>query len=150
MKNLPAAILITGIIAGTLDILAAIIILASGNAVGTFKYIAGGAFGKAALEGGNEMVAFGAVFHYIIAVCWTAAFLVAYPKLPFLKRSRWLNAIVYGIVVQILMSFVVLPLSNIPPRAFSLWGFLENAVILMFSIGLPAALAAERFYKKSE
>lgn len=150
MKNLPIKILLVGIIAGTLDIIAAIIILARGNAVGTLKYIASGWFGKAALEGGYEMAAWGLLFHYIIAICWTAAFLLLYPKLPFLKRNKWLNAIAYGIIVQTLMSFVVLPLSNIPPRAFSLWFFLENAVILMFTIGLPAALAAGRFYKKAE
>lgn len=150
MKNLPIKILLVGVIAGTIDILAAIIILAGGNAVGTFKYIASGAFGKAALEGGGEMVVWGAVFHYIIAICWTAAFLLLYPKLSVLKWSKWLNAIAYGIIVQTLMSFVVLPLTNIPPRAFSLWGFLENAVILMFSIGLPTAFAADRFYKKAE
>lgn len=150
MKNLPIKILLVGIIAGTIDILAAIIILAGGNAVGTLKYIAGGAFGKAALEGGSEMVALGALFHYIIAMCWTAAFILLYPKLPFLHWNKWFNAIVYGILVQIMMSFVVLPLSNVPPRPFSLWGFLENAVILMFSIGLPAAFAAKRFYQKAE
>ena len=150
MKNLPIKILLVGIIAGTIDILAAIIILARGNAVGTFRYIASGWFGKAALEGGSEMVVWGAVFHYIIAMCWTAAFILLYPKLPFLKRNKWLNAMAYGIVIQTLMSFVVLPLSNVPPRPFALWGFLENAVILMFSIGLPAALAADRFDKKAE
>ena len=85
--------------------------MAVGNAVGTLKYIAGGAFGKAALEGGNEMVVWCAVFHYIIALCWTAAFLLLYPKMPFMKWNKWFNAIAYGIVIQTLMSFVVLPLS---------------------------------------
>ena len=150
MKNLPITILITGIIAGTLDILAAIIILAGGNAVGTFKYIAGGWFGKAAPEGGSEMVVWGAVFHYIIAICWTAAFLLLYPKLPFLKWNKWLNTIFYGILIQTLMSFVVLPLSNVAPSAFSWLGFLENAAILIFAIALPAALAADWFYQKAE
>ena len=95
------------------------------------------------------MVVWGVVFHYIIAICW-AAFLLLYPKLSFLKWNKWLNAIAYGIIVQTLMSFVVLPLTNVPARAFSLGGFLENAVILMFSIGLPTAFAADRFYKKAE
>jgi hypothetical protein len=150
MKNLPITILITGLIAGTLDILAAIIILAGGNAVGTLKFIASGAFGKAATDGGYEMAAWGLLFHYIIAMCWTAAFILLYPKLKFLHRNKWLNAIAYGIIVQTLMSFVVLPLTQIPPRPFSLWGFTENALILIFTIGLPAALAADWFYRKAE
>lgn len=68
IQSLSVMILITGLIAGTIDILSAIFILAGGNAVGTFKYIASGAFGKTAFEGGNEMVAYGALFHYIIAI----------------------------------------------------------------------------------
>ena len=144
--NLPITILITGLIAGTIDILSAIFILAGGNAVGTFKYVASGAFGKAALDGGNEMIAWGALFHYIIAMSWTTAFFLLYPKLPFLKWNKWFNAIAYGLIIQTLMSFVVLPMTNIAPRTFNVWGFLENAVILMFAIGLPSALIADRFY----
>jgi hypothetical protein len=148
-SNLLTNILITGLIAGTIDILAAIIILAGGNAVGTLKYVASGAFGKAALEGGSEMAAWGLLFHFIIALSWTTVYFLIYPKLPFLKWNKWLNAIAYGLIVQMLMSFVVLPLSQIPPRPFNWVSFLENAVILMFSIGLPVALMAERFYRKS-
>lgn len=150
MRNLPIKIVLVGLIAGTIDIVAAIVILARGNAVVTLKYIASGVFGKTALEGGGGMVVWGAVFHYIIAICWTAAFILLYPKLPSLKWNKWLNAIAYGIIVQTLMNFIVVPLSNVPPLPFSLWGFVENAMILMFSIGLPSALAADRFYKKSE
>ena len=147
--NLPITILITGLIAGTIDILSAIFILAGGNAVGTFKYIASGAFGKAALDGGNEMVAWGALFHYIIAMSWTTAFFLLYPKLPFLKWNKWFNAIAYGAIIQTLMSFFILPLTNISSRPFNIWGFIENMVILMFSIGLPVALLADRFFNKT-
>ena len=149
-SNLLTNILIIGLIAGTLDILVAVIFLAGGNAVGTLKYIASGAFGKAALAGGNEMAAWGLLFHFIIAMSWTAGYFLLYPKLPFLKWNKWLNAIAYGLIVQTLMSFVVLPLTQIPPRPFNWVSFLENAVILMFTIGLPAALAADWFYNKQK
>ncbi len=150
-SNLLTNILITGLIAGTIDILAAIFLLAGGNAVGTLKYIAGGgAFGKAALAGGSEMAAWGLLFHYIIALGWTTVYFLLYPKLPILKWNKWYNAIAYGLLVQTLMNFVVLPLTQIPPRPLNWLSFLENAVILMFSIGLPVALMAERIYSKSE
>jgi hypothetical protein len=148
--NLQITIVITGFIAGTLDILAAIIILAGGNAIGTLKYIAGGVFGKAASEGGYEMAALGLLFHYIIAMSWTAGYFLVYPKFPFLKWSKWFNAIAYGLFVQTIMSFIVLPWTNIAPRTFTVSGFLKNAVILMFAIGLPAALSADWFYKKEK
>ena len=66
----------------------------------------------------------------------------------FLKLNKWINAVAYGLIVQTLMSFVILPLSNIAPRTFT--GFLQNAVILMFAIGLPSALSAERFYAQND
>jgi hypothetical protein len=146
-SKLLKTILLTGLLAGTLDLLAAIFLLAGGNAVGTLKFIASGAFGKAALTGGNGMAALGLLFHYVIATSWTAAYFLLYPKLPFLRHNKWLNAIAYGLIAQTIMSRVVLPLSNVSPRAFTLSGFAQNAVILMFCIGLPVALSADRFYQ---
>ena len=96
------------------------------------------------------MIVWGALFHYLIALSWTAAFFLLYPKLPLMRWNKWFNAIAYGLIVQTMMSFVILPLTNIAPRTFSLSGFLKNAVILMFAIGLPNALMAERFYSKDE
>ena len=61
------AILKTGLIAGTLDILAAIVILAKMNAVGVLQYVASGVFGKEAFSGGTTMAIAGLIFHYIIA-----------------------------------------------------------------------------------
>lgn len=142
-------ILIAGLAAGTLDILAAIFILAGGNATGTFKYIASGAFGKSALSGGNEMVAWGILFHYLIATSWTALYFILYPRLPILKRNKWINALVYGIIVWSLMNLVVLPMSQITQRPFTWAGVLENMAILSVCIGLPASLLAERYYRKS-
>ncbi len=149
-RNLTITILITGLIAGTIDILSAIFLLAGGDATGVLKYVAGGFFGKAALEGGSEFAVYGLVFHYIIAMCWTAAFILLYPKLKILHRNKWLNAVFYGLFVQTLMTFVVLPLTSIAQRTPTVSGFLKNAAILMFAISLPAALAADWLYKKSE
>ena len=146
--NLLTSIFITGLIAGTLDILAAIFLLASGNAAGVLKYIASGAFGQSALAAGSEMIAWGLVFHYIIAFGWTAAFFLLYPKLPILRRNKWLNAAAYGAFVWALMNLVVLPLSHTPaPRAFTASSVLINAAILIVCVGLPVALLADRFYQ---
>lgn len=140
-------ILITGLIAGTLDILAAIFILAGGNAGGVFKYIASGTFGKTAFDGGNEMVFWGVFFHYLIALFWTALFFVLYPKLTFLKLNKWLNAFIYGIIVWTVMNLLILPFTKIAPQTFTLSGVLKNIVILIICIGLPVSLSADKFYK---
>jgi len=149
-SNLLANILTAGLIAGTLDILAVIFLLAGGNAIGVFKGIASGVFGKTALEGGSGMVAWGALFHYVIAMSWTTAYFLLYPKLPFLKRNKWLNAAAYGVIVWSLMNLVVLPLSNVGSRTLTLLGALENMLILMVCIGLPVSLLADQFYRRVE
>ncbi|MPR32370.1 hypothetical protein [Salmonirosea aquatica] len=142
-------ILLTGLIAGTIDILSAIFILAGGNGVAVLKYVASGVFGSTALEGGKEFAMYGLVFHYIIAIGWTGGFILLYPRLKFLHRNTWLNAVLYGLLVQVLMRWGVLPLTQVAPLTNTWAGFLKNAVILMYAIGLPASLAADWFYKKA-
>lgn len=147
-SNLPLNILRAGLIAGTMDILSAIIILAGGNAVGTLKFIASGAFGPAALTGGNGMAAWGLLFHYLIALSWTTAYFLLYPKLPFMRWNKWLNAVIYGAIIWSGMNLLILPMTQIARRGFTLPGVLKNMVILMVCIGLPVALLADRFYRK--
>lgn len=139
-------ILRAGLLAGTLDILAAILILAKGNAVGTLKFIASGVFGKAAFSGGNEMVASGAVFHYFIATSFAAGYFWAYPRLPFLQKNKWVSGVLYGAFVWAVMNLLVVPASNAPQSPFAWDSALKNAAILMVCIGLPVAWLADKFY----
>lgn len=149
-SNLLINILLAAFIAGTLDILAAIFLLAGGNAAGVFKFIASGVFGKAALQGGSQMIAWGVVFHYIIALGFTTVYFLLYPNLPFLQQNKWLNAAVYGIVVWTVMNLIVLPLTQVSQRAFSWREALINMAILIVCVGLPVSLLADRFYAKAE
>lgn len=139
-------ILRAGLLAGTLDILAAILILAKGNAVGTLKFIASGVFGKAAISGGADMVASGAVFHFFIATSFAGAYFLAYPRLPFLQKNKWVSGILYGVFVWAVMNLLVVPLSNAPQRPFAWDSALENMAILVMCIGLPIAWLADKFY----
>ncbi len=147
--NLLINLLITGLIARTLDILAAIFIAAGGNVAGTFKFIARGVFGESAIKGGGEMIAWGAFFHYLIAMSWTAAYFLLYPKLSFLKWNKWFNAAAYGVIVWCGMNLIVIPLSQIAQRGFQLRNVIINILILMVCIGLPVALMADKFYAKN-
>ncbi|MBL7818375.1 MAG: hypothetical protein JNL70_25410 [Saprospiraceae bacterium] len=149
MKNLSLwqTILATGLIAGTLDILAAIFLLANGQAISILKYVASGAFGKAALEGGNGMALWGLLFHFIIAMSWVILYFLAYPRIPFLKKNIFISAVIYGIVVWSVMNLVVLPITHIGLRPFNWLSVLKNMTILCFCIGLPAAAFAQRFYQ---
>lgn len=146
--KLAATILTTGVIAGTLDILAAIFLLAGGDAARVFRFITSGAFGKAAFDGGAEMVAWGIVFHYLIAFSWTVLYFLIYPRIAFFRRSKWLSAVVYGAVVWTVMNLLVVPQSQIGFRGVNVWNWLENWLILIVCIALPNAISADRFYKR--
>jgi hypothetical protein len=51
----------------------------------------------------------------------------------------------YGVVVQLVMSRVVVPLSAAPKREFSAKAFLTQLVIHMFFVVLPIALIVGHF-----
>jgi hypothetical protein len=128
------------LMAGTLDILSAIFFLAGGNASGVFRYIARGAFGDSAMQGGIGMILAGAVFHYFIAFCFTTGYFFISPFFKVLHRYKILAGLCYGIFVWSFMHFLVLPLTHNVPAPFSLAGDWKNIVILMFAVGLPVSL----------
>ena len=81
-------IILTGLLAGTLDAVAAIVVSQASPAA-VFKYIASGAFGAGkAFSGGDIMIAWGVIFHYFIALSWTLLFFFIYPTLPWLKKNK--------------------------------------------------------------
>jgi hypothetical protein len=143
-------ILRSGLLAGTLDILAAIQILANGNATGTFRYIASGAIGPVAYEGGTGMIVLGIFIHYFIALSFAAGLFFVYPKLALLRKSVLLTGFLYGIFVWAFMQFLVLPLTHTPPGAFSLATHWKGIVILMLAVGLPIAWITHLYYRQAE
>jgi len=149
--SLPGAIVRTGLIAGTLDVLTAIIVYAvilhKVTATRILQGIASGVFGQQAFSGGTAMALTGLVFHYIIAFAFTASYFLVYPHLPFLKRHPVPNALLYGILVWMIMNLVVLPLSRYPQATLRLGPSLLGMAILMVMIGLPVALRAHRYYR---
>lgn len=140
---------LAGLLAGTLDALAAVIILAKGNAAAVFRYIASAVFGPAAFTEGPGMIAWGLLFHYIIALCWTVAFFLLRPRLALLRRSVWLSAVLWGLFVWGAMNLVVVPMTRIKQAPLTLEGCLMNASILIVCIGLPAAWMAARSAQKT-
>ena len=82
-------ILLGGLIAGTLDLIAAFVSawLRSGvTPLRVSQFIASGAIGPAAFTGGYKTVVLGVTFHYLIATTATAVFYVASHKLRFLLK----------------------------------------------------------------
>ena len=144
------AILKTGLIAGTLDILAAIVILAKMNAVGVLQYIASGVFGKEAFSGGTATVIAGLIFHYIIAISFTTFYFIIFPYVPFLGKQRLISGVLYGAFVWSVMNLVIVPLSNTSKSALTWNGVSLNMAILIVCIGLPISLLANKYYSSKK
>src|SRR5689334_21896350 len=101
-KNPFRMIVVTGLLAGTLDALAAIIVYQA-NPKRMFQFIASGVFGKDAFSGGVTMALWGALFHFFIAFCWTIFFLLLYPRVKILSANKFIVSIGYGLFIWLVM-----------------------------------------------
>jgi len=154
-KSFFASALITGLIAGTLDITAACIhayLRSETIPEKVLRGIAGGAFGKEAAANGNMMIVWGLLFHFLIAMSFTFFFFLLARMVPSLVKYPIPVAIVYGVFVWAFMRFVVLnyiSTINIKPIVGreAITHTIIGIVILMVCIGLPNALLAKRYLK---
>ncbi|MEJ8843556.1 hypothetical protein WG954_14290 [Lacibacter sp. H375] len=150
-KLFTAKVLLAGIIVGTLDITAAMLqffIKTGKDPFIVMKFIASGVFGNVAMKGGAAMVAWGFLFHYIIAICFTVFFFWLISRRPALLQNRLLTGIGYGIFTWAVMRFVVVPLSFATKQPSTLNGTLTAILILIVCIGIPLAYIAAAFRKQ--
>jgi hypothetical protein len=137
-------ILLTGLLAATLDAVAAIVVY-NAEPGSLFKFIASGAFGKEAFAGGDRMIVFGVVFHFLIALSWTVLYFVIHSRLRLGERNTLVVVAGYGIFIWVVMNLVVLRFSNIPQRPIDAAGAMKGVAILIITVSLPIVLAARRF-----
>lgn len=133
-----------GLVAGTLDITENIVFNAFRGITPwrIFQFIASGLLGTHSFQMGWTSVGLGVALHYAIALTWTAIFFIAATKFMVLTRQAILSGLLYGVVVYVVMNWIVLPLSALPPRpaAPTLVSRINAVLALMFCIGLPVAL----------
>jgi len=151
MKSKSGSIFLAGLIAGTLDILAAIfvyaVILQQTTAIKILQSIASGIFKKEAYTGGPQMAWYGLGLHYLIAFIFTWFYFTIYSYVPFLKKSTIISGLLYGIFVWIIMNLIVLPIAFpvLPEKHFD-FPLLLSITILMLCIGLPIASFTKKYY----
>ncbi len=145
-------IFLAGLIAGTLDILGALtvysLILHKGPAMLILQRIATAALGKVAFKGGWAMAVCGLGFHYIIAYCFTTAYVLLYPYLPFLKKHKLTSGLLYGLFVWLVMNRIVLPRTKLLIPQFQWNSALIAMALLILFIGLPVAYITDAYYKE--
>lgn len=151
-RSTPVAkfMLIAGVIAGSVDILLAFLSAYIGNGSSpemVLRYVASGFFGKDAFSGGSQMIAWGLVFHFIIALAFTILFFYLYPRLKWMRENKVLTGIFYGLLVWAVMNLLVLPQSNVPPSPIRFPGALISMLILIIAIGMVLVYFADRYYR---
>lgn len=136
------AILIAGLVIGTLDALDAILVfgLLRGVTPGRiFQGIAAGWLGRASLAGGAATIALGVATHYLNATIIAAVYYLVSRRIPALRQRFWLWGPLYGWSVYLVMNFVVIPLSAIGVARFSVLGVTNGLLIHALGVGIPAA-----------
>ena len=145
--NALLAIGLGGVLAGTLDLTQALILF--GRRVPLV--IAAGLVGRQAFQGGAATYILGIVLHFFIAFSATAIFYATSRKLHFMTRYPLVCGLFYGITVELVMSYVVLPLSALHARGpYQLQDVLLGLVVHMIVVGLPISYSVWRFARYRE
>jgi Na+/alanine symporter len=136
------AIGVGGLIVGTLDLTQAFILF--GRKVPLV--IAAGLLGPAAFQGGVGTYVLGVCLHFFIAASATAVYYSASRRLSFLKEHPVVCGLFYGMAVELVMSYVVLPLSALQSRGpYELHDVLQGLLVHMVAVGLPISFSVRRF-----
>lgn len=107
------AILIGGLVAGTLDIGAAALI----NSVSPTliaHYIASGVLGRASFSAGAPAAGLGLLLQWAMSVVIAALYWFVTAGMPRLRERWWLGGLLAGIVIYLVMNFIVMPFSAAP------------------------------------
>jgi hypothetical protein len=146
------AILLGGLIAGTLDISYACIssYLRRGvRPIAVLQSVASGALGAKANEGGIKTALLGLFFHFLIALIATSVYFFASRVIKFMVTHAVVSGILYGVCVYLVMYGLVLRFSAIHSTRYP-WQYpwpllVGNLLIHMLGIGLPIALIVRKY-----
>ena len=135
-------ILIGGLIAGGLDLIAAFVSFGPGVP----RVIAAGLLGRGAIQGGAGTYILGVFLQFFIATCAAAVYYAASRRLVFLKQHPLVCGPFFGIAVYLVMYLIVLPLCALHAHGpYQLAGLIQGLLIHMVLIGLPIALSVRLF-----
>lgn len=147
--RLVTATLWGGLIAGTLDISDALIFHGVRGVAPwrILQAIASGLLGRDAFAGGAWTATLGLGLHFFIATTAAAVYALASLRLPLLIRRPILCGAAYGLIVNAVMQYIVLPLSAFragppPPPGTIDWGLVNLLLAHVFCVGLPISLTA--------
>lgn len=150
-----ASALTAGLIAGTLDIIAACIHAYIKNdtpPINVLKGVASGAFDPKTFSNGTLLAVCGLLVHFFIAISFTFFFFFLAKQIPSLVKFPIPIGILYGIFVWSTMRFIILPyLSRLKLKPIEGQEAIKNAAIaagiIVICIGIPVALFARKYIR---
>lgn len=104
--------------------------------------IAAGALGRASFDGGVATALLGAGFQWFIGACYVLAYALAARRLPLLRMHPHRYGIAYGMLLDLVMSNIVVPLSAAPQPAHPDIAWMLANVPMFGVFGTIAALYA--------
>ncbi len=106
-----------------------------------FRGVASVLLGKSALDGGATTALIGLAMHFGVALAWSALFVFAVHNSWWLRDalktwpSRILVAVVYGVAIWLIMTWIVIPSMLHKPPAFSLKYWVQLVGHPLFVVG---------------
>jgi Na+/alanine symporter len=100
------------------------------------------------LHGGVGTYVLGVFLHFFIACLAAAVYYAASRRLVFLTEHPLVCGLFYGIAVELVMSYIVLPLSALHSRGpYELHDVILGLLVHMVVVGLPISFSVRRFAK---
>jgi hypothetical protein len=150
MPRLLRPILLATLVAGTLDILAAIgltLFYGRRTVAEMLRGVASGPFPGAA-EWGTPGAALGLAVHFALMAIMVAVYVAAAARLPSLRARPLLWGTLYGLATYVAMNLIVVPLrfgGAFPPSTRAIVTQLFCHIVL---VGIPIALIAARHFRR--
>lgn len=138
------AVLLAGLAAGAVDILAAFVIYRPATPVQILQSIAAGLQGTAAFQGGWTSAGIGLAAHFLISIAFAALYLAAAAAAPVLLRRPLAPGLAFGLFVYGVMNAVVVPLSLAPERPDPAPQMIGLGLLAHALFGLTLAFTAAR------
>jgi uncharacterized membrane protein YagU involved in acid resistance len=141
----------SGLVAGILDGIAAIIVLHAWYKLTppqVMQWIASGVYGAVAFAGGASMVIAGIFFHFVVAYVLAVVYFFVFPKINFLNVRPLLSGVLFGFGIFLVMNLLVIPASNIQKSPFDPGLAAVSITWHILLVGLPISLITKKYYAK--
>ena len=148
IRNAVLAIGAGGLIAGTLDLGETLVVFGAKSPL----VIAAGLLGpQNAFRGGAAIYILGVLMHYLIVLSAAAIYFAASRRLYFLIEYRLICGLFFGVAIDVVMRFIVLPLSAMHARGpYQYHDLVLGLVVHMVLVGLPISFSVQRFGSVTE